>query len=283
MEELKKIWQKYKKGIIVFGLITIVIVPFIIHVTYKIPALCTFFIAEWSPGDMLGFYGAILGGTCTVIGVFLSIQYAQKNYRDDLEHKVLPYIALTTLETENNVDFFHLVEKLEDKQEEDIKYKEYILEKVYFVIKNKEVVIQKELSDEQQILLENGGYQRKPINNDNGYIPQKLRIVSIPIILENVGNGAAIDFRIGLHPSDLKKEEIKYTVPKHLKLGTTFYVNIYFENLDVYTEKETFVFRIYYENIYGQSYIQEYPIDISDKPTEFHLDGKQKKYFVNDI
>ena len=91
------IMKKYKKVVARFIFWGILVIPFLIHTVFKIPAMCEFFSASWNAGDVLAFYGVLLGAGATVAGVFLSIQYAQSNYKEDLLNRSLPFITLTKM------------------------------------------------------------------------------------------------------------------------------------------------------------------------------------------
>lgn len=129
----KTIWawiKKYKKQVALWSVIILIAVPLAVYGLSEVSLLSVTGGNDWA-GFWGGYFGAIIGGICTVIGVFLSIRYEREKGRDDAERAVLPYIALTTLEKENNVDVDHL------KTEEDIDdeaadgYNEFLLDNQY--------------------------------------------------------------------------------------------------------------------------------------------------------
>lgn len=277
----KIMWTWIKKNIkqvVLWSVIILIFVPFAVYCLSEISFLLVTGGNDWA-GFWGGYFGAIIGGICTVVGVFLSIQYEKEKSREDDERAVLPYIALTTLEKEVHVDFFHLknIDDIEDSDHTQ-EYREFMLDRIYFVIRGDDITPKYKLSKEEKVLLENNGNYNQELAKGCYSIVHK-KMISIPIILENVGNGAAIDFRIGLHLGGTKYngKGIPYTVPKHLTIGKTFYLNLYFDDISEYAEKKQFVLRICYENIYTQAYIQEYTIDIENGVLRLDLGQKQKR------
>ena len=70
------------------GFILVFVVPIIINECYKANSG---YLTMWTAADMLSYYGTILAASGAVIGVFLSIQYSQKQYKEDTRHRALPY------------------------------------------------------------------------------------------------------------------------------------------------------------------------------------------------
>ena len=277
----KAVWtwiKKHKKQVVLWGGIILIAVPLIVYGLYEISLLPVTGGNDWA-GFWGGYFGAIIGGICTVVGVFLSIQYEREKGQDDAERAVLPYIALTTLEKEYRVDYFNLKTSRDIKDEEPDGYKEIQLNEIYFVIRGEEAIPNRKLTKQQKLLLENNGYNFAEIEKGMRYLTQQ-KFVSVPILLTNVGNGAAINFRIGFHLSNIKYngKNAKYTVAKHLEKGSSFYLNLFFEDLNVYAEGKEFVLRIHYENIYSQGYLQEYPVLVdSGQRVKLDLGYRQKK------
>ena len=71
-----------------FIIVCILGIPAGIHWLFKQNATCDFFQAEWDAGDVLSFYGALLAAASTIVGVYLSVQAAQRSYREDEKRRV---------------------------------------------------------------------------------------------------------------------------------------------------------------------------------------------------
>lgn len=121
--------KKYKKQVALWSVIILIAVPLAVYGLSEISLLPVTGGNDWA-GFWGGYFGAIIGGICTVVGVFLSIRYEREKGQDDAERAVLPYIALTTLEKENKVDYYHL--KTEDDIDDDEVngYTEFLLSKI---------------------------------------------------------------------------------------------------------------------------------------------------------
>lgn len=278
-DKIMWIWiKKNIKQVVLWSVIILIFIPLAVYCLSEISFLPVTGGNDWA-GFWGGYFGAIIGGICTVVGVFLSIRYEKEKSLENDERAVLPYIALTTLEKEVHIDFFHL-KNIDDIEESDHtqEYREFMLDRIYFVIRGDDITPKHKLSREEKVLLENNGNYMDEVATGCYSLAHK-KMISIPIILENVGNGAAVDFRVGVHSGDTKynDEGIKYTVPKHLIIGKTFYLNLYFEDVGEYAEKKQFVLRICYENIYTQTYIQEYTINIENGVLQLDLGQRQKK------
>lgn len=59
--------KKYRIFVTLLSLIIIFGIPFLIHVLFKIHPKNDFWVAEWTAGDLLGYYGAILAFIGTVV------------------------------------------------------------------------------------------------------------------------------------------------------------------------------------------------------------------------
>ena len=51
----------------------------------------------WGAADVLTYYGAIIAASGAAIGVYCSIRYSHKQYREDKRRDVLPYFAINIL------------------------------------------------------------------------------------------------------------------------------------------------------------------------------------------
>lgn len=90
------IWVRHNKGISVSAVVLIIMgVPVLIHIAYKIPSP-SWLASEWSAGEMLSYYGAVLGFLGTVIFSALALlqneiikEEADKNQRmqEEMERK----------------------------------------------------------------------------------------------------------------------------------------------------------------------------------------------------
>lgn len=59
--------KKHKILIVIISIIVILGIPFLIHILFKIHPHNNFFVAEWTAGDLLSYYGSILAFLGTVI------------------------------------------------------------------------------------------------------------------------------------------------------------------------------------------------------------------------
>lgn len=260
---MKTLFKKYWKSLLVFFVIAIIIIPFLIHICFKINAPIKFFQAEWGAGDVLAFYGVLVGAVATVWGVYLSIQYSRSNYQEDVKNRVLPFIALTTLKVRSKFSPFHIADirkKISDPNE----YEEYKIEKIYYIIEKGKITAKIGLTKEQEEKIKQGGWRWE--TNDSGTTQLIcIDLVTLPLELENVGNGAANRFRIGLNAQTTEEQAWQYTTPMPLKVGETLYVHVYCE--DGVESKGNYILDLVYEDIYSNKYRQRYGI-IIDNPND---------------
>lgn len=82
--------KKHIYALIIFALL---VVPFIIHCIFKIHPNLSFFIPEWTAGDVLTSYFSLFGAIATVVAVYSTIKYNKQENRNDKILSIRPYIS----------------------------------------------------------------------------------------------------------------------------------------------------------------------------------------------
>lgn len=100
-----------------------VVIMLAVHILYKFHPACDFFVAEWSAGDLLMFYGSIIGAMATIYVLQETIRstinqqnedriYLENQQREDKAFSLKPYFIITAQEAkwigENREDIFSL-------------------------------------------------------------------------------------------------------------------------------------------------------------------------------
>ena len=156
------ILRKYRKPIILFVSVFFILIPICINLAFKYDSGIVILQAEWDASDALSFYDGILAAVLGIYGVFLSIQYAQKNYRLDEKNRVKPYLALTYLHERNNIDPLQilLANTIKEENEEDSLSDntdsneiQYRLNRVAILLKGNDIIYQSGLLQSQKNLL----------------------------------------------------------------------------------------------------------------------------------
>ena len=117
-----------------------------------------FWIADWQSGDVLDFYGSVLCGVCTVIGVAWTIRYTHMQFSEEVRNNSLPYIAVTLLEVKGKINIASLLAgiQLSDNRTNDDKVtyglEEYLLKEMYIVIEKGKVEYRKNLNKRYNLL-----------------------------------------------------------------------------------------------------------------------------------
>ena len=226
---MKAFLSKHKWKLLLAFAIFIVAIPFGINGLFKLTSPLNIFIAEWGAGDALAFYGVMLASATTIIGVYISIEYAQRNYRIDEANRVKPYLALTHYKSHSKTNLFSgfapsQTGKIIGEQDQGTSaYEEYRLEKVYIIINQATIEYRDRLSDAQQQRLKSGGFEWR--NQGGGcHTLQARSFVSVPFEVENVGNGAATNTMVAFYKKGEKRRGVSlYTI----KQGDSFYFHIF--------------------------------------------------------
>lgn len=279
---MKDFILKYKFKIASFFVIFIVVIPLIINGLFKIEAPCNILAAEWSAGDVLSFYGTMLASASTIIGVYISIEYAQRNYRIDEANRVKPYFALTHYNHHSKNSFSSIIPSVQNNEIEsqDIQnvYEEYKLERVYIIIEKTGIQFKDRLSSAQDQLLKHGGIEWI-YQGENCYSCKPHSVVSIPIEVENVGNGAATNVMIGFYKKGEKRKGVNlYTIKKE----SSFYFHVFCDDANSVIGNN-YVIELLYGDIIGNYYSQKYPVTFMRKKDRFYtcikLRGEQKSRY----
>ena len=248
--------------LLVFG------IPILINRAYQLPALTSWLVMSWDAKDVLNYYGVIVGAIVAGAGVAFSVLYSQKNYkyiqeqyRDDLRNRVLPYFAITMQWEKYDHSYFTLfpdeIEKnTKSKHTKHNEYYKYIIDQIYFVLLPSEIQARVELDEQDKDLLEHAGESWK--KEKNGYALTGREIISVPLLLQNVGLGIAVETRIGFNRVG---DDCKYIAPVVISKETPFPVHIYCGAVcdAVYGE---YNLDIVYKDILGNRYRQRYPITL---------------------
>lgn len=278
---MRKYLSKYKWHIILAFAVFIVIIPAVINWFFKLESPCNFFVAEWEAGDALAFYGAMLASVTTIAGVYISIEYAQRNYQMDEANRVKPYLSLTHYKSESKTNWgLGISAEATDTdgvEQPQSYYTEYKLDKVYIVIDQAEIRFQDKLSDNQQQRIKSGGFEWY----DHGGGCRSLQshpFVSMPFDVENVGSGAAINTMIAFYKKgEARRGASLYTI----KQGASFYFHVFCDDAESVVGRE-YVIELLYGDIIGNYYSQKYPVHFKRDAgtgrfcTRVNLTGKQE-------
>lgn len=277
---MKEFLRKNKLPIILFLLVSIVVIPFVIHILFKVYLGDEFLVAEWTAGDALGYCGALLASVATVFGVFLSINYAQSNYRQDLIDRSLPFISIINRLYKPTINTY-----LWDSDSNSSSYSptefDYPIEQWFFVIqKNRKVTAVSGLSPAQQALVSSNGFHWKEENSEKVLYSKNL--LYHPMDIENVGNGAATSFSVGLYipPYDSIDNPYCFSLARSLKIGEKIKMIIFCEDICESNIGEYELCVSYYD-IFGNKYEQlfEYRIFKNDQnqlQSLFKMNGTQR-------
>ena len=258
---MKEFFSKYKGKLLIAFAVFIIAIPFAINSLFKLTSPWTIFAAEWDAGDVLAFYGALLASATTIVGVYISMEYAQRNYRLDEANRVKPYLALTHYKSHSKSNLFSDViagQESGDKENQNQNapvYEEYKLERVYITITEKAIEFKDKLSDAQLHRLKSGGFEW--FNHGEGCRSlQAHPFVSMPFEAENVGNGAATNTMIAFYKKGEERRGVSlYTI----KQGDSFYFHIFCDDADI-VEGSEYVIEFVYGDIIGNYYSQKYPV-----------------------
>ena len=285
---MKAFLSKYKWKLLLAFAIFIVAIPLGINSLFKLTSPLNIFIAEWGAGDALAFYGVMLASATTIIGVYISIEYAQRNYRIDEANRVKPYLALTHYKSHSKANLFSNLapgqtEKSIGEQDQGTsEYEEYRLERVYIIIDQATIEFRDRLSDAQQQRLKSGGFEW--CNQGGGcHTLQARTFVSMPFEVENVGNGAATNTMVAFYKKGEKRKGVSlYTI----KQGASFYFHIFCDDANIVKEND-YIIELLYGDIIGNYYSQKYPVVFGEDAetkrfcTTVDLSGKQELTDMN--
>ena len=93
---------------IIIAIVILFVIPFFINLSFKIDSI-GLLAAEWTAGDLLSFYGAVLGAVITLIGLAITLNYQSEQARKDDEIKYKPILKLNSVETEYNGFMSHFI------------------------------------------------------------------------------------------------------------------------------------------------------------------------------
>lgn len=285
---MKAFLSKYKWKLLLAFAIFIVAIPLGINSLFKLTSPLNIFIAEWGAGDALAFYGVMLASATTIIGVYISIEYAQRNYRIDEANRVKPYLALTHYKSHSKANLFSNLapgqtEKSMGEQDQGTsEYEEYRLERVYIIIDQATIEFRDRLSDAQQQRLKSGGFEW--CNQGGGcHTLQARTFVSMPFEVENVGNGAATNTMVAFYKKGEKRKGVSlYTI----KQGASFYFHIFCDDANI-VKGNDYIIELLYGDIIGNYYSQKYPVVFGEDAetkrfcTTVDLSGKQELTDMN--
>lgn len=268
----------------------VVIVPILINEAYKRgPG----YVTMWGAKEVLSYYGSILASVGAVLGVYFSIRAAHKNYQEDVRARVLPFIAVTHFERKANVDYVALLgepvlgkTETRDQNSKAVSYEEYKLDKFYFIISADGIEIKTALNKFQQEIVSQLGHIC--VTTAKGtHALQRVSYYSLPIEIENVGNGTAVALCIGFNKTSNEKDKYKYIHSMMLKQGQTMYIHIFStEAFDIVGGE--YMLEFYYEDIYKNKYVQQFQIclgqdDAGRNYSEIDLVGNQTHYTGDDL
>lgn len=274
---MKEYFLKHKLKIAVGFLIFVVAIPIIINCLFKFSSPCKLFAAEWEAGDALDFYATMLGSVATIVGVYLSIDAAQKNYHEDEINKVKPYLALTHYKSKSRITLGIGTNEDQQKREKHSYYEEYKLTKIYIVVSSKTIEFRDQLDKSQADLLQSSGLGWEVTGSKASL--KSYRLISMPFDIENVGNGAALNTYICFSKKGNKFRGMNVFT---LKVGQSFYCHIFSSEQDDSILGE-YILKLAYEDILGNKYSQEYNIEIKANEKTggikelIDLTGKQEK------
>lgn len=283
------------KCLILLGvfIIAALVGPFVINYLYNSRTIL--FITKWNAEDVLAYYGTILAGAFgafgALIGVYISIQEAQENYREDTRARIRPYISVTQLNKRAKIDEVKILNdpqaymKQNEKEEDTEGFHVYKNKEKFVVINKDEIEIKERLSKAHQQIIANGGAFWAQ-SQKFGCFPDRVDFLYIPLEVENIGNGPAILLHIGFRRNGQGK--LKFTNPMCLKTGEVYNITIFStaKNEDISGE---YLLTFDYHDISETAYHQEFPIrlkaiDNGDLSQEIDLQGKQTAYSsFNDI
>ena len=272
---------------ILVGAFFILGIPMLINLAYKYGSSHTpLFITLWGASEVLSYYGAILAAVGGVLGVYFSVKAAHKNYEEDVRARVLPFIAVTPFERKTVINPMALLEeqinsnkKAPAQNEKAVIYEEFKLDRVYFVVTSNGIEAKRTLEKRQQDILSHAGTLWTVFPNGL-YALQHIDYFSIPIEVENVGNGTAVALRIGFNRNS--NTQPKYIHPMMLKQGQTIYIHIFSEEA-FDTVGGDYTLEFYYEDIHENKYSQKFPVSFGkdNSGREFQsieLNGKQERH-----
>lgn len=251
--------SKYKLLIIILFCL-VLIGPVIINESYKVNKG---YLTLWNAADVLSYYGTIIASLIGIAGVYFTVCISNKNYRDDARSRILPYMTVTVLNIKLPDPF---LAELGTESYSDMGNNPIIMDSLsgkshnhfYFVINSlAQVQVVDSLSDNEKESLKSTEvlWHRE---KDGKMCLHGTTVVSMPFILENIGNGAAKNLRMGF--SHINNSPY-FRPPITLKQNEEFFIHIFSEQ-DTNNIDGEYTFNIYYEDILGNQYEQLFPIEI---------------------
>lgn len=255
-----KDWLKKNYRIFFVVLLLIFGGPIVINILFKIKSPIWFLAAEWDASAALSYYGAIIAAFLAIFGIFITVQYSQKNYREDVRNRSLPFIVVDMLRSRSIRSIFPTTETIakEDMHERKTEgYFEYKITDFYCILDDGNILYQSGLTDRQQNILDNCGMKSIPC--EIGSASARIPYICIPLEIENVGNGTAIRMRIGLNRKKTLTKDRQYMQPRFMKPGTVLKFHIFSEDCSQNSKNlGEYVLSFCYEDIYLNHYEQNF-------------------------
>lgn len=246
-------------------------IPAIINECYVSSNPCYFTI--WGAEEVLSYYGTLLAAAGTGLGVFFSIKYSQKQYQEDKRHGVLPYFSVDKLIQEKESLFFRyfntgLQSTTEQQSDESEQYREYLPDRIYFIIDDDSIKCTLKLTQEQKEVAESS---QDIFKDDNGKLVNQSIADCFVLRLQNVGNGCAVNTTIAV--LDFGKEQMgkrKDQTPRFsVNAGKTVDVCIFAYCKD--SSVGRYNLKLLFQDIYGNKYSENLFFNIEKQDEKYSL------------
>lgn len=272
-KKFKKVWIW-----VILAAAFVIIGPIVINEAYKTGKG---YITLWGAEDVLSYYGMILAALGAAVGVFFSIKYSHNQYVEDKRHRVMPYYAINIL-GRKCIDPFDLGWYSDDaeasdtslKVKEALTYKEYTYSKGFFIFSPEQIKYTTKLSEDQENAVHIG------LNvEDHGEFGEIWRndVIYIPLELQNVGQGCAINTEICV--KSLSGGKRASSIPVSVPIGEKLYVGLYINVSDEVSGD--YCFYVSLKDIYGNSYThkKQLTIKISRNRSSVNLQHSTDHFF----
>lgn len=246
---MKRPWIKWC-ALVIAALAAIVGVPIIINECYKANSG---YMTIWGAEDVLSYYGTLIAAAGAAIGVYSSIKYSHRQYREDKRRDVLPYLIINVLD-KKGINPFDIgwygedaIGEEQNKEKDALTYKEFSNKDNFFIFKKGNMSYARKLTKEQKedrtIYMSDESIEKLGgmWKNNNFYIPIKIK---------NVGKGCAINTTVTIEPDgkieSVESPSVSVPVGEEIDVGLLFYID------DGLADTYSFIMR--YSDIYGNIY-----------------------------